>query len=82
MLEFGKLDNLGYLSNPWQREALLRGYDQHATPVWPWPQAMRLVRLHTTAGVLIYALTTADHAFASHGYRTLAALETTHQPAN
>jgi hypothetical protein len=79
LLEFGKRDNFGCLSDARQRAALLRGYDRHATPVWPWPRAMRL---HTTAGVLVYALATADHTFAAHGYRALAALDTPHQPAD
>lgn len=75
ILDFGKLVDLEGLADDVQRGAFFRGYEQHAVPVWPWPEAMRAVRLHTTAGVLVYSLAMGLTEFAAHGYRRLAELE-------
>ncbi|GAB2791708.1 phosphotransferase family protein [Amycolatopsis magusensis] len=74
LLDFGELADFP-LSEPAVRDAFLRGYHRHAEPVYPWPEAMSLVRLHTAAGVLVYALARDLPKFAQQGYALLAALE-------
>jgi fructosamine-3-kinase len=75
LIDFAKLVDLNELADPARRTALFAGYESVAPPVWPWPAAMRTVRLWTTYGVLIYSLTRGLTEFAAHGYRGLAALE-------
>jgi hypothetical protein len=76
LIDFGKLIDLDGLAGNVQRDAFFRGYELHADPVWPWPEAMRAVRLWTTTGVLVYSLAMGLREFAAHGYRRLAELET------
>lgn len=76
IVDFGKLVDLDELAEPACRAALFAGYETYAAPVWPWPEAMRMVRLWTTCGVLVYALARGLTEFAAHGYRRLAGLET------
>lgn len=75
LLDFGELAGFP-LSEPAVREHFLRGYHRHAEPVYPWPEAMALVRLHTATGVLVYALARDLPKFAQQGYALLDALET------
>ncbi|QWF85608.1 phosphotransferase [Amycolatopsis sp. CA-230715] len=75
IVDFGKLVDLDGLADDTQREAFFQGYERHAAPVWPWPEAMRVVRLWTTVGVLVYSLTLGFNNFAAHGRRRLAELE-------
>lgn len=74
VLDFGKLIDHG-LTVPAERDAFLRGYHRSAATIYPWPPAMRLVRLWCTAGVLVYSLARGLKDFAAHGYRVLAQLE-------
>lgn len=74
VLDFGKLVDVG-LASPVDRDAFLHGYHQHAGAIYPWSPTMRLVRLWTTAGVLVYALARELHEFANHGYTVLGKLE-------
>lgn len=73
-LDFGKLVD-SELAAPADRDAFLRGYDRHAARVHPWPPAMHLVRLWTTTGILVYALSRGLPDLAEHGYSVLADLE-------
>jgi len=75
LVDFGKLVDLDGLADTAQRDAFFGGYERHAAPVWPWHEAMRAVRLWTTAGVLVYSLAMGLDEFAAHGYRRLAELE-------
>jgi hypothetical protein len=76
LLDFGKLVDLDGLASDADRAAFFRGYERYAPPpVWPWPAALRSVRLWTTAGVLVYSLALGLREFARHGYRRLAELE-------
>lgn len=75
IVDFGKLVDLDGLVDDAQREAFFQGYEQHAAPVWPWPETMRVVRLWTTVGVLVYSLGLGLNDFAAHGRRRLAELE-------
>ncbi|GAA1983567.1 aminoglycoside phosphotransferase family protein [Amycolatopsis minnesotensis] len=76
LLDFAKLADLDQLADPGERDAFHRGYQRHATPVWPWPvEAMRVIRLWATAGVLVYSHARRLPNFAGHGYRRLAELE-------
>lgn len=73
IMDFGKLVDLSGLLG--DAEAFFAGYEKHAAPVWPWPEAMRAVRLYVTTGVLTYSLAMGIDRFAAHGYRRLAELE-------
>jgi hypothetical protein len=76
IVDFGKLVDLDGLVDDRQRAAFFAGYERHATPVWPWIDAMRAVRLWITCGVLVYSLARGLDEFAAHGYQRLAELET------
>lgn len=75
-MDFGKLVDLDGLRDEQSRTAFFRGYEREAAAVWPWDEAMRVVRLWTTCGVLCYSLTRGLADFAAHGYRRLAEFET------
>lgn len=80
LVDFGKLVDLGGLADDAHRAAFFRGYERYAAPVWPWPAALRAVRLWATAGVLVYSLALGLREFAQHGYRRLAELEAEREP--
>ncbi|MDQ3576703.1 MAG: phosphotransferase [Actinomycetota bacterium] len=74
LLDFGKLIDLP-LIDPTDRRAFMHGYQLHANQLYPWPDAVALVRLWTTVGVLVYALSRGLPDFAAHGYAVLRQLE-------
>ena len=47
LLDFGKLVDLGGLADSAHRAAFFRGYERYSAPAWPWPAALRAVRLWT-----------------------------------